>query len=76
MICPKCGANARFKTYDSRPRDYGVRRLKTCPRCGQHIATVEVCQFTKESMTELAETQKRLDEYKERRDYLYGYENL
>lgn len=61
MKCPYCNADDNFTTMNSRPRDWGIKRVKECLSCGYHFATVEVHEFTDEAYKSLEHSQKLLD---------------
>ena len=65
MICPNCKKNERFKTVDSRQREWGIKRVKVCPNCGLHVPTVEIYDVSPE-MIESLRTSQYLIEYKRR----------
>lgn len=64
MTCPWCNKDGRFKTVDTRHRWWGVKRVKVCPSCGKHVATIEVCQITTQAIESLEISQSLID-YKE-----------
>ena len=70
MICPDCEIDGRFKTVDSRPRPWGVKRTKVCPNCGKHVATIEICKITEEALESLTMSQYMIDyrEYERKRN--------
>jgi len=57
MICPKCNQNVRFATKDSRPRDWGVKRVRECPNCHFRVPTIEVYSLTEEALSSLGVSQ-------------------
>jgi len=68
MICPICGKKGKFATIDSRPRDWGVKRMRKCPNCNVHIPTIEIFNASPEAIESL-ELSKYFTEcrYKERK---------
>jgi len=61
MKCPNCGAEDNFKTVDSRPKRWGIKRVKQCLSCNYRIATIEIHKISQEALNELQLTQYRLN---------------
>ena len=61
MICPKCKDDVRFATIDSRPRYWGIKRVKECPKCGYRMATIEINKVTSQAVESLKISQELLD---------------
>ena len=40
LKCPKC-KHTKSDVFDSRPRDEGIRRRRTCQKCGTRFSTQE-----------------------------------
>ena len=40
LKCPKC-QHTKSDVFDSRPRDEGIRRRRTCQKCGTRFSTQE-----------------------------------
>lgn len=57
MICPVCKQDVRFKTADSRPRKWGVKRIRVCPQCNARIPTIEVYNLSEEALSSLGLSQ-------------------
>ena len=67
MICPYCGTNDQFMTVDTRSREWGMKRIKKCLKCGEKFATIEVCEITEEAKDSLRKS-KKIREYKRRKE--------
>lgn len=61
MKCPMCETNDQFKTIESRPKEWGVKRRKECLVCGYHVATIEISEPSKEAFKSLARSQRLID---------------
>jgi len=61
MKCPYCGKEEMYKTLESRPQSYGVKRRKRCIACGRNFATVEFAEYSKEAVEALARTRKNIE---------------
>lgn len=61
MMCPNCYTDNRFKTIDTRHRSWGVKRIKVCPKCGHHLATIEIYKVSDEALASLTISQYAID---------------
>ena len=69
MICPNCKYDVRFSTIDSRPRSWGIKRVKVCPKCDYHLATIEIYKISDVALESLKLSQELLDYRMKERNY-------
>jgi transcriptional regulator NrdR family protein len=61
MKCPKCGASKWQSVIDSRPREWGIKRIRHCANCQYRYATGEVHTFSKQALNDIIESQLAID---------------
>ena len=74
MKCNNCGSN-QLSVTNTRDYDWGVKRVRVCLACGQHIPTVEVNKITDEIIKSL-ERSKRMVRSRQRKDKTNEHENV
>lgn len=60
MNCPDCNSD-NTKVIDSRPSDWGVKRIRKCIDCGYKFATIEIREITDEAIESLKVSQYLID---------------
>lgn len=61
MKCPKCNADNQARTLSTRSREWGMKRVKQCLKCGHRFATIEIYEITTEAMRSLSFSNKAIN---------------
>ena len=61
MKCPECGSTKWQSVIDSRPRPWGIKRIRHCGNCQYRYATAEVHMFSQQALNDLIESQLAID---------------
>ena len=58
MICPYCNTPDQIMTLETRSKEWGMKRMKKCLKCGGRFPTIEVYDVTDEALNSLNKSKK------------------